>query len=268
MTDAEEAAARFEEGRVLFSRATFRAQSHFASISNFRRTVNTTMPIGRQQHEQQNIEMILECLNDPGMAEIFLDQEAMSQPENYKKAAADATQRAFESAAAFVDAASLVFAHAVLDATLFDYCRVCALRMPVLFVEMLRDRKVLLEDSQQVSRPTILWNAIQTYLGQVERESMLKKAQLLHRLTTPDETFFADGPIHFTYSVDRLQTIDHARHEAVHGLQFINPIPDLDDTLLYLLRAVFYFLRLLHFRFGLRLDTRLLSTPPEKGEAR
>lgn len=258
MTDAEAVAARFEEGRVLFSRATFQAQDRFASISNFRRTVNTTMPIARENHEQQQVAFILECLNDPTMAEIFLDREALSQPENCKKAAAAATKRAFESAAAFVDAASLVFAHAVFDATLFDYCRICAFRSPLSFVEILRDRKVQLADSQQLSRPAILWNSIQNYLTQIERESVLKKAQLLHRITQPDESFFRDGPIHFRYSAERLESIDRARHEAVHALQFTSKIADLDDTLLYLLRAVFYFVRILHKRWGLQLDMQLL----------
>lgn len=216
------------------------------------------MPHGRQHYEQECVDMILECLGDPKMSKIFLDPNAMARPENYKAAAGIATQAAFESVTALVDSASLVFAHSVFDATLSDYCHVCALRDPLRFVDLLGDRKVSLIDSQRESRYGILWRAVESYLAQIERESIIKKSNVLHQLTKPDKSFFATGPIDFTYSVPRLETIDELRHQAVHGLNFTRQIPDLGEHVVYLLRAIFYFVRILHFRFGLQIDLRFI----------
>lgn len=261
ITEAAQIAGRFEEGRVLFSQATLRAQSHLCSIINFPRILSKTMPHGRQHYEQECVDMILECLGDPKMSEIFLDPNAMARPENYKKAAVHATQAAFESVTALVDTASLVFAHSVFDATLSDYCRVCALRAPLRFVDLLGDRKVSLIDSQRQSPYAILWGVVESYLAQIGRESLIKKANVLHQLTKPDSSFFATGPVDFTYSTTRLETIDQLRHQAVHGLEFTRQIHDLGEHMVYLLRAVFYFVRILHFRFGLQIDLRFIPAP-------
>jgi len=52
----------------------------------------------------------------------------MMQGKKYIEFAKDITDESIATANSLISAACLVFAHAVFDATLFDYCRVTALQ--------------------------------------------------------------------------------------------------------------------------------------------
>src|SRR5262245_3869988 len=120
------AARLLEAGRV-FSRASVRALELLGSITNVRQTIERTMPFGQQALEKENIATVLAILADTEMSKLFKNPEEMRQEHKIVEFAKDATERSMASAGSLVSAASLVFAHAVFDATLFDYCRVTAL---------------------------------------------------------------------------------------------------------------------------------------------
>jgi hypothetical protein len=126
MGDITGVATRMAEAGRMFSRASLRALEFLANISGVRRTVQKTMPFGKGVLQMQNTEMVLAALRNPKLMTIFKDPAAMLKGEKYVEVARDITERSITSASDLVLAASLVFAHAVFDATLFDYCRVTA----------------------------------------------------------------------------------------------------------------------------------------------
>jgi hypothetical protein len=167
--DTVEVAARMLEASAVFSRGSVRALDLLGSISNVRETIEKTMPFGQKALELEKTETILAILSDSKWSEIFKDPREMMQGEKYREFAKDITQKSIASADSLVSAASLVFAHAVFDATLFDYCRVTALSSWRDWLDVVKDRKVSVAEIDAATKFRTLLNSIDKCLEQLER---------------------------------------------------------------------------------------------------
>jgi hypothetical protein len=252
MTDA----ARLVEAGHVFSRASVRAYKLLLSISNVRRTIEKTMPFGQHVLELEMTNTVVATLKDSNMSKIFKNPEEMRDERKILEAAKEMTKESMASAGSLVSAASLVFAHAVFDATLFDFCRVTALWSWREWLKIIKDRKVSVAEFDQATKTQTLLNTVDRYLEQLERESVLKKAELLHRIIEPSENYRMTVR-EYEYSRDRLESIDRARHEAVHQLRFRQGFAEIDAMVDYLLRTVKYFMGLVHYRCGLKIDANV-----------
>jgi hypothetical protein len=94
----------------------------------------------------------------------------------------DKSVTAFESA---LDAASLIFSHSLLDTAALDWCRVCALACPDDFMRYIGNRKYTLAELQAASFAELREKAIGRRLETLERESLLKKLDILFALCHP-----------------------------------------------------------------------------------
>jgi hypothetical protein len=250
-TDVTELKSRISDGGKIFSRATLRAMNLLGYVSNARETIEATMPSGKGVLQMKYADLVQALLNDPKTIRIFKDPAAMPKRENYVECVEDMTQRSMVSAGNLVSAACLVFAHAVFDATLFDYCKVTALCAPKDWLDVVKKRQVSISKVQELSTLGILIETVDSKLDELERESILKKADILHQIIKPDgKELLSD----YQYSKARLEKIDCKRHEAVHRLQFETAFSSLEETIAYLCRTVFYFAVLLNVRYGLKID--------------
>jgi hypothetical protein len=125
------------------------------------------------------------------------------------------------------------------------------------WVEIVKDRKVSIGELQDLTKFGALLSLIEKCLAQLEKESILKKADMLHRVIKPGnyQTTVRD----YAYSREKLEEIDRARHEAVHRLQFRQGFADIEKTIDYLRRTVVYFIGLVHFRYALKIDTTVAT---------
>jgi hypothetical protein len=251
LEDTMESAGRTVEAMHIFSRASVRALELLGTVSAARQTVEKTMPFGKEALEMENIETVLDMLSDSKLSKIFKDPVAMARGE-YRKFAKNITDKSLASASSLVSAASLVFAHGVFDATLFDYCRVSALSVWTDWLELVKNRKVSIGEVEQATKYRTLLRSVDDYLAQLERESILKKADILHQVIKPGN--YQTTVREYAYSRDRLQLIDRARHDAVHRLQFREGFAEIDHTIDYLRKTVVYFMGLIHRRYGLKID--------------
>lgn len=251
LEDTIDSAGRMLEAGRVFSLASTRALEFLGLISGVRDTVEKTMPFGRQALESENAVWILDFLHDSRTAEIFKDPERMRKGE-YRQFAKDVTERSITGANNLVAAASLVFGHAVFDATLFDYCRAIALWSWKEWLDLIKDRRVSISEVEQSSTYRTLLNSIDKYLSQLERESILKKADTLYRVIKPGD--YQTTVREYEYSRERLEAIDNARHEAVHRLRFHEGFEGVEETINYLRKTVVHFMGLVHRRYGLKID--------------
>jgi len=204
----------------------------------------------------ENIQMVLAILSDSKMSKIFKDPAPMSGGQ-YREFAKNATDQSIASASSLVSAASLVFAHGVFDATLFDYCRVSALWAWKDWLDLVKNRKVSIGEVEQTTLYKTLVTSVETYLARLERESILRKADVLHQVIKPGN--YRTTVRNYAYSQEKLESIDCARHEAVHRLRFREGFAKIDDTIDYLQRTVIYFIGLLHHRYGLKIDASMTA---------
>jgi hypothetical protein len=252
--------ARSVEASQLFSRASVRALRLLGSVLTMRETIKKTMPLGQEALESQNIETVLGFLADPESSKIFKDPpEKLMQDKKYVEVAKDMTQRSMGTTTSLVSAAALVFAHAVFDATLFDFCRVSALQSWRDWLEFVKDRKVSVAEIDATTKVQTLVNAVDKRVKQLENESVLKKADMLHQVIKPVN--IAALVREYTYSREKLEAMDKARHGAVHRLEFEHGVEEIDVTAYYLMQTILYFMSLVNFRYGLKIDANIDSNP-------
>lgn len=153
------------------------------------------------------------------------------------------------SAQAGVNAAIAVFAHSVVDAAAFGYCKVSRFAEPEAWVQVVEKRGVELGLVRGQTYETLRDTLLDTYFEQLERESLLKKVDLLHARCPPA----AEWP---SYKFDRkvLLRLDALRHDIIHGDALLKQVPNfgLMETD-YLMRTCWYFLWLVN-KSDLRLD--------------
>jgi len=157
---------------------------------------------------------------------------------------------AFEAA---LDAASLIFSHSLLDTAAFDWCRVCALASPDDFMPYIDNRKFTLAEVQAASFSELREKAIGRHLKTLERESLLKKLDILFALCRPP-------PILQNYSYDRKRIVDldTLRHDYVHRGWVGGRLPQGDDDLAFLSNTTTFLFHLVTQRYGIRLDPNAL----------
>ena len=172
----------------------------------------------------------------------FLESEAKRMTEK--------SVTAFESA---LDAASLIFSHSVLDAAAFDWCRVCALACPDDFMPYIGNRQFSLAEVQAAPFSELREKAIGRHLEILERESLLKKLDVLFALCHPPPSLQ-----NYSYDRKRIADLDTLRHDYVHRGWVGGRLPQGDDDLVFLSNTTTFLFHLVTQRYGIRLDPNAL----------
>jgi hypothetical protein len=178
-----------------------------------------------------------------------------ADPEFLTQALIDHSATTFESA---LDAATLIFAHSVLDSAALDWCRVCALAAPDDFLPLIDQKKVTLAGVRAAaSFAELRAAALEGYLESLDRAPLVNKLDLLLSLCRPDSTFVSVDA-NYCYDRERIIALDQLRHDYVHhgGLGVRLPQGEAD---LSFLRGTYWFLTVLVCqRYGLRLRPKPL----------
>jgi hypothetical protein len=186
--------------------------------------------------------------------ELVFNREKLT-PDMVRFLVTETTAMTIDQAKIASDAASIVFMHTVLDAAAFDYCRVAALAAPRDWERFLKDRKVSLLDIQTSSFDALFQAALGLYLNQLERESLLRKTDLLFSLCPPEKALTAGGDKSYVFDRDRLERIDLFRHEIVHGGEIERRVENADEETDYMMSTVIHLMTLVSDRFGFKIDT-------------
>lgn len=149
--------------------------------------------------------------NREGTEEVRLLIERRLAPWQPKTRLLEAGELYFEH----VDAAGLVFAHSVLDAAMFECLERTAAVFPFNWLDLLGDRKASIHDVFERGPEEVFSVLLSAELKKLERESLLIKIDRLYALAKPRQEFLQSTNL----KLDRgkLDELDRARHDAVHG---------------------------------------------------
>lgn len=112
-------------------------------------------------------------------------------------------------------ASTLVFAHSILDAAIFDCVRICAEAAPSEWSKFLGSKKVALADVAAKSHDELLQEAIRNEVNRLERESLPAKCERVFQICRPTKNeYLTNG---FRFDLDRLRALDDLRHKVVHA---------------------------------------------------
>src|SRR5712692_2523743 len=167
------------EAEKIFNQIFKRFIDRQSSILSFRLTSEQGMATAKEKIRADKVVFVKEMIQGKDYDKILIDKEGFFKvmpPEKLVQVMTDATVGQAQVA---VDAASIVFAHSFLDGAAFDYCRVTALVAPHDWDGVLEQRQIKLSELRDLGPEQVCKNKLDEFLVQLERESLLKKADLL-----------------------------------------------------------------------------------------
>ncbi|MFK8068802.1 MAG: hypothetical protein AB8D52_11195 [Gammaproteobacteria bacterium] len=106
----------------------------------------------------------------------FIDKSAaIGEIGGVKSMASRITSARFKEFNSSVDSASLIFAHSILDAVSFDFCRTIASEFPDSWTPFIENKQISIKDSRELSSEKINNKFITAELKKLEKESLLVK---------------------------------------------------------------------------------------------
>jgi hypothetical protein len=160
------------------------------------------------------------------------------------------------SATRAIDAASLVFAHAVFEATIHALLDIAALTRRGALLRQLAQRQVPLGSHLDGSADETLSDAIRSFISEVKRDSLSRKfALLLSLFKCRSSLETADVPL----DIERLLEIDRRRQGLMHGDTFGLDLPLVESDLAYLFAAANLFVGLVATSAALEVSFALVS---------
>jgi hypothetical protein len=189
-------------------------------------------------------------------------REKLIQAGVFETAAQAMTDNAVQVFNFISDASALVFAHSVLDGAALDWCRVCAIVEPDDLMPYIGQKRVSLANIKEINFAELRDSEIRTFLSALEKESLLKKLDIIFAICRPPQNFVAmEG---YRYDRARIVMLDNLRHDYVHRTKINLRLPNGDDDLWYLFKTTHLPLSLVNHKYDIRLDpNRILDAMRE-----
>lgn len=236
----------------LFNEAFLRAMEQFGTVSTFKSVFERGLPTAKGLVDREHWALVHRFVTDPEYAGV-LNKEAIKAAgmswahDMVERMTEMATRTAKDSA----NAASLVFAHAALDAWLLDLCRVTVIKAPRDWEASVKDKQISLSSVRGTTYEQLLEQALSRFFEQLDRESLPSKINLLFQRCRPEPDWFGEN---YKYDGGRIMKLDKLRHEIVHGDALRRGIPDLGADLFYLQQTGMQLMGIVSFRYGIQLD--------------
>jgi hypothetical protein len=174
----------------------------------------------------------------PGFTDSIID-ETLQQ--------ADLTSRAS------VDAASLVFAHSILDDLATECCRVSAAADPEDWRTAIRERRVRIGDLGERTVEQLIDCIMAEFLDQFGKEALLKRLDVLNMKCQPAPRWSFAGQ-EYRFDRDRLERLDQERQSVIHRVQIEQVRVGIEDDLGFLMATCFYLIFMVANRYALDVD--------------
>jgi hypothetical protein len=166
------------------------------------------------------------------------------------------TEQALKNASYSVDAASLVFAHTILDDALNSFLDITCEVAPPYWQHRVEKKTVELGMLKGRSWDDVLKMVIQKEIAAIGRnESLVKKSELLHAVCKPS----TPPRNEYQFDSETLRQIDKLRQDIVHGDLLGREIAEIETRLAYLRDTWNYFFVMMHVSFGLQIDSAAIS---------
>jgi hypothetical protein len=197
-------------------------------------------------------------LSENDFGKIIRDKDSFRTAMPLEKFLETAVGASRESTINCLDAATILFAHSMVDGAAFDYCRVTVLHAPADWESDILNKRVPLETVRDELYEKIRQMKIDAALEDLEMESLRKKIDRLHARCKPEQGW---SPMTgYEFNLERIEQLDRLRQDIVHGDALGRPINAVEDELDYMNRTCMYFLGLVNLRYGLKIDPQFVMT--------
>ncbi len=243
---------KMSEAEKLFNDVVARCYDRWRFVLSFRITSRASMAAAATQIEADKITFVADMLHGSEFDKILIDKEEFFKANPPEKIVQDMTEQTVREMDLVMNAASVVFVHSVLDAAALDFCRVTMLVAPKEWEGAVEKKGVQLAELKATSYDQLLQQKLKDYYDQLERESLLTKADHLLARCKPEPKW---SPMNnYEYDRDRLKRLDDFRHNIIHGDGLGMELKDADNEVDYLTRTALYFMGLVNLRYGFRMN--------------
>ena len=227
--------------------------SRFAMVSSFREISRLGFPSATLHVYDKYLQFADELFNDPQHRNLFIDNgKAYEMLGGVKGFGVKMAQDQLSNYMASVDAASLVFAHSIIDSAALSYCRCCALTNHNDWEKFIEKKQISVGDVKTSTIDEIIKNKVLQYIDSLDRESLLFKVDRLFQVCQPHTGF---SPLHnYVYDRERLRQLDEMRHEIVHKSTSVPKLPSGDDDIWFLQQTANFFMALVNEKYELKIN--------------
>ena len=223
-------------------------------IHSFRRIAFAGVPYAREAISADSI--VERFLQSPQSTQILGDLDSAARAKTLATMAKSMTEAAIANARASIDAASIIFAHSILDGAASECCQVTALLAPLDWEQSVADKRVRLADVKSTSYEDLVKANLEPLIAELERKSLLQKIDLLFQRCQPPDKWAPMGE--YKFDRDRIVAFDELRHDIIHGAG-PREIPGLDTELDYLSSTTLFMLLLVNYRYKIKIDISYLA---------
>ena len=249
------------EATKLFTRTFFAVNEGFMSILNFREVGRLGLRSGMPLIWEREVAGATLFLENPENDHLFIDKgKALAALGGISGFAARNTKNKTDAFQTSIDGASLVFAHSLLDSSALDYCKVIALIDPREFLPKIGAQSVAVRDVMARHSDDILTTTVKAFLEKLEKESLIRKIDVLNSICKPEPRSSALRD--YAFDPTRLKELDSLRNNMVHKYGPTR-LPNGDADITYLLDTSNHLMGLINQRFDLRMDPAYIGTRPE-----
>lgn len=244
----------------LFAQTFNSIASRFSVVNSLRRVANLGLPAATPKVYGEWLAFAHQLFHDPQYENMFLDKKAALQAaggiEGMGKSMAENQVSMFKAA---VDAASLVFAHSIVDSAALDFLRVTAAHNHLDWVPFIEQKKIPISALGGCTYDDIVRDTVAQYIDSLDRQSLMTKVDRLFQICRPEPNF--EPMSDYKFDRDRLVKLDRLRHDIVHGSGPVTTLEDGDNDVWFLQKTAFYFMGLVNMRYDTRIDPMLLVQP-------
>jgi hypothetical protein len=251
----------------VFSVTFARFMKNWTFIISLRQVGDVALPIAEEALAAIHTDFVERASSDPQYRKLIVKldgSEATWDDTTKRLLRTGMTEGAITNARAAIDAASLIFAQSVLDDCAWSYLKVCSLAAPSDWSPIIAEKKASFASYYGKSHEEIRDEMIQEKLKQLERDSLLKKVDLLFQICSLPSGY---APINnYIYDRERLVRIDDARHGIIHRNDMGKPVINIDDDLDFISKTVNYLMALVNEKYDVQLNTLKVfdvPIPPE-----
>jgi len=186
-------------------------------LSTFYTVATSGLHAGAKRQMEANWQIFVQMYQSGELSGFLKEPDKVDEYINIvKQKLPELLQNTLNTAQSSVDAACIVFAHSILDACVYGYLTVTSLSSPWSWECYVERKKIELRAYKTQSYKDLLNAEIQDLLkSKVERESLLYKLDLLHKIAPPKgDKWISMG---YSYERERLVQFDETRHKIVHG---------------------------------------------------
>jgi hypothetical protein len=237
-----------------------RLNDGWAIIDSLRNVAALGMPYAKKIVEVQHKSFVSELADSGDLKKLII---GIKEADDLKKTAdflrEKLTEQTMKNASYSVDAASLVFAHTVLEDGINSYLGITSHFSGDFWKDWVKKKQFDLESIMEHGLDDVVGKIIRKEIWSIRRnESLVKKAKILLAICRPS----APDP-DYAFDEEHVKAIDKLRQDIVHGDLLGSEIADIDAKLTCLRNTWMYFFKMMHETFGLRIDTTVFTSQRE-----